>query len=136
MIDFDGLSTCLELFHAYGLGDCIHYLHFCVVSQIFCIQLYNIRYSYLIQIVHKQTYLTHRCNPTNLCQIGPEKNANEEVLHTPQNWSLTIICSLVQYPGYPFYCLILCRRYSQPTRWFKLGWKSLSEKILAQDISY
>ena len=42
-------------------------------------------------------------NATTPGQSESGSNGNEEVLYTPQNWSLTIRYSLVSYSDYPFW---------------------------------
>ena len=66
--------------------------------------------------------------PLQIQQNGHWNSDHEELLHTPQNWSLTISCSLVSYPGHLGggwkRDLLFCRRYSQyqeslsRKRWF------------------
>ena len=45
---------------------------FCVVSSVFCIQLYDIKYSYLIQITCKQIYQVHRWDLNRCYHSGSE----------------------------------------------------------------
>ena len=45
-------------------------------------------------------------NTTTLGQSEPESNGNERVLHTHQNWSLTIRYNLVPYPEHPHFCRV------------------------------
>ena len=51
------------------------------------LRLYDIKYSYPIQIICEQIYLTHRwtlTGTTTLDQSGPGNNENEGVIHTLQ----------------------------------------------------
>ena len=49
-------------------------------------QLYGIKYSYQIQIIFNQIYLTHRWNPNRYYYWSvPMSNNNDRVLHIPQS---------------------------------------------------
>ena len=62
-----------------------------------------------IQIIFKQIYLTHRWDPIRYYHSRSEWTWEwwqwRGTPHSPvcQNWSLTIRCSLVSYPGHPFF---------------------------------
>ena len=49
--------------------------------------IYGLKYSYPIQIIFKQIYLTHEGTLTGTITLGqsePGYNDNEDILHTPQ----------------------------------------------------
>ena len=47
------------------------------------LQLYGIKYSYQVQIIFKQIYLTHSWDPLTMGQREFGSNGNKDVLHTP-----------------------------------------------------
>ena len=120
MIDFNGRSTCLGLYHALSLGNHIH-------IYIFCVFFFFCTWSYQIQMVFKQISLTHRQDFTPLGQKKPGSNGNEVVLHTSQNWSLTIRCSLILHSGHPFW-----GGDAYPSVWdaVSIFWATLTEQEL------
>ena len=57
--------------------------------ELICIQLYGIKYSYSIQIIFKQIYLTHKSDPNKYKPSGSEwtrEFLQWMVLYTPQSW--------------------------------------------------
>ena len=90
--DFAGLRHCLAPLHP-DLTLTFFVLVFKKVFFFFCTQ------SYWIQIVFKRMYLTHRWN-LNRVNLGVMA-IKGGTTHFPelQDWSLTIRCNLVSYPG-------------------------------------
>ena len=127
LIDFNDMSTCLVLFYAYILRCCVHWcLYFLCscflrVCGVFCgflflfllfLLLFILVFylfvcfftrSYQIQIILNRFSrvidgtLTSTTTPA---QGGPGSHGNEGILHTPQNWSVTI---RFRYPDYLFF---------------------------------
>ena len=105
LIDFNGMSTHLELFYA-KIKEITFIVHsHVVVSQetFFC------TWSYQIQIIFKQIYLTNRWDPNRYYYFRSEwvwelwqwrSTSNSPDL---QNWSLNIRCNLVSYPRHTFF---------------------------------
>ena len=84
--------------------------------------IYDIKYSYLIQIIFKTTYLTNiwdlnrYYHTENRVDPGVMAMKGYSALQKPQNRRITIICSYA-YLGHPSpeveIVLLLCRGYSQ-----------------------
>ena len=88
------------------------YLYFCVISKVFCKQLYDIKYFYRTQTIFKQTYYTNRLSYFTISKKYSESWSNYNVsftLYSPnlQNWSLTIRSNLVSYPEHLFWQMLL-----------------------------
>ena len=101
-----------------GITLIVHFsLHFFVLwfLKYFSFAYGPIRYGYLFNRSICTTDET-QTDINTLGQSGPGNNVSEWFLHIPYIWSLTIKCSLVSYPGHPFWgeqVVILCKEYSQ-----------------------
>ena len=64
----------------------MHFMNWTYLSIIICIQLYGFKYSYLILIIFKQTYLMGILAATNtLNQSGHGSNSNWKEYHTARS---------------------------------------------------
>ena len=94
LIHFNGISNGLELFYTMRITNIVHlYLHLlCSFLRIFvfCTWLYNIKYSYLIQTICKQIYLTQWWNLQEVLsrRLWCRSNGNEEKLRTHRDLEL------------------------------------------------
>ena len=93
-IDFIRMTTSLGLFYAERLGNCVRlYLQFLLKFFFFFgTRVYEIKYSYRIQIICKQIYLTHRWNHDRYHRSGSEwtwECHNQDTLFFWWGWGLT-----------------------------------------------
>ena len=65
LIDFKGMSACLVLFRAKRLRNCFHYIHSYLHFLCICLRVLFLicTWSYEIQMIFNQIYLTHRRPP-------------------------------------------------------------------------
>ena len=117
------MSTSLGLFHAKGLGNCVHYIvHIYIfLCSYFKMFLFFCTRAYKMRILFKQTSPTHtwiQTGNTNTSQSGPGNNGYEIELHidhiskTGASLSKAFYCHIQDTPFFRGWGLLLCRKFS------------------------
>ena len=118
LIDFNTMSTCLELLYAKRLGNHLQSTFiFTFFVQLFLKRVFFSTWSHQIWIIFNRSIWLIEVTQTGT--TIPDQNNGHEGMNphsqSLQNWSLTIRCSLVSYPKHPFLGGVLpfYRGYSQ-----------------------